>query len=80
MRLDVGSGRIILFLSSFGDYSWEPKEAPKDPEQDPPMKIDPRYATDHCPRQLEISFEEKNLLLFAINLVSATAHDLNYPS
>jgi hypothetical protein len=23
----------MLFLSSFVDYSWEPKEAPKDPEQ-----------------------------------------------
>jgi hypothetical protein len=26
--------RIMLFLSSFDDYSWEPKEAAEDPEQD----------------------------------------------
>jgi hypothetical protein len=41
----------MSFLSGFDDYSWEPKEAPKDPEQDPPMKIDLRYATGQYPRQ-----------------------------
>jgi hypothetical protein len=32
IRLDVGLGHIMSLLSSFDDYSWEPKEAPKDPE------------------------------------------------
>jgi hypothetical protein len=66
--------------SSFDDYSWEPKEAPKDPEQDPPMKIDLCYAMGHCLQQLGISFKERNFLLFAINLVSAAIYDLNSAS
>jgi hypothetical protein len=32
MRPDVGLKHIMSFLSSFGDYSWERKEAPKDPK------------------------------------------------
>jgi hypothetical protein len=69
----------MLFLSSFDDYSWEPKEAPKDPEQDL-YENRLRYATGHCPWQSGISFKKRNLLLFIINLVSATVHDLNSSS
>jgi len=70
----------MSFLTSFKDYSREPKEAPKNLEQDPPMKIDLHYATDYCQRQLGISSKERNLLLFAINLVPTAVYDLNSPS
>ena len=44
------------------------------------MEIDLRYVLDHSLRQLSISFKQRNLLLFAINPVPATVHDLNSSS
>lgn len=65
MRLDFNLKLVMPFLSSFGDYSSEPKKAPKDPEKDL-YKNRIYYATGHCLRQWGISFKERNLLLFAI--------------
>jgi hypothetical protein len=59
--------RITLYLSSFGNYSLEPKEAPKDPKQDL-YENRLRYT------------KERNLLLFAVNLVSDIVYNLNSPS
>jgi hypothetical protein len=68
----------MYFLSSFDDYCEEPKEALKDPEQG--LRGNRlHYAIGHCLQQSGISFRERNLLLFEINLISATAYDLISP-
>ena len=66
----------MLFLLSFDDYSWEPKEAPKDPEQDL-YENRLRYAMGYYLRQTGILF--KDLPLFSINLVSTIIYNLNSP-